>query len=74
MAVSQRQLNSLDEAASILGIAKSTLRFHISGGAVIPTRIGGRVFVHDDEIARIQKEGIPTRIADYKDDEDVTST
>jgi hypothetical protein len=66
MAESRRQLNSLDHAASVLGIAKSTLRFHISGGAVAPTRLGGRVFIHDTELNRIQKEGIPTTIADYQ--------
>lgn len=68
MAESRRQLNSLDHAASVLGIAKSTLRFHIAGKAVQPVKIGGRVFIHDNEINRIQTEGIPTKIADYKEE------
>jgi predicted site-specific integrase-resolvase len=59
-------LNSLDEAASILGISISTLRSHITGGAVDVVRLGGRIFVHDRELTRIQTEGIPTKIADYK--------
>jgi hypothetical protein len=63
---SRRQLNSLDEAASILGIAVSTLRSHVAGGAVHVVRLGGRIFVHDLELARIQTEGIATTIADYK--------
>jgi predicted site-specific integrase-resolvase len=62
----RRQLNSLDEAASILGISISTLRSHVAGGAVHVVRLGGRIFVHDLELARIQTEGIPTTIADYK--------
>jgi hypothetical protein len=66
MAESRRQLNSLDHAASVLGIAKSTLRFHIAGKAVQSTKIGGRVFIHDNELDRVQTEGIPTTIADYK--------
>jgi predicted site-specific integrase-resolvase len=66
MAESRRRLNSLDEAASKIGIAKSTLRFHISGGAVNIVRIGGRVFLHDEEVTRIQRDGIPTTIGDYK--------
>jgi predicted site-specific integrase-resolvase len=60
-----RQLNSLDEAASILGISVSTLRSHVTGGAVHVVRLGGRVLVHDLELERIQTEGIPTTIADY---------
>jgi hypothetical protein len=62
----RRQLSSLDEAASILGISISTLRSHVAGGAVHVVRLGGRIFVHDLELARIQTEGIPTTIADYK--------
>jgi hypothetical protein len=62
----RRQLNSLDEAASILGISISTLRSHVKGGAVHIVRLGGRIFVHDRELTRIQAEGIPTTIADYK--------
>jgi hypothetical protein len=62
----RRQLNSLDEAASILGISISTLRSHVTGGAVHVVRIGGRIFVHDFELTRIQTEGIATTIADYK--------
>jgi predicted site-specific integrase-resolvase len=56
----RRQLNSLDEAASILGISISTLRSHVAGGAVHVVRIGGRIFVHDLELTRIQTEGIAT--------------
>jgi hypothetical protein len=62
----RRQLNSLDEAALILGISISTLRSHVAGGAVQTVRLGGRIFVHDLELTRIQTEGIPTTIADYK--------
>jgi predicted site-specific integrase-resolvase len=60
----RRQLNSLDEAASILGISISALHSHVAGGAVHVVRRGGRIFVHDLELARIQTEGIPTIIAD----------
>jgi hypothetical protein len=62
----RRQLNSLDETASILGISISTLRSHVAGGAVHIVRLEGRVFVHDLELNRIQTEGIATTIADYK--------
>jgi hypothetical protein len=62
----RRQLNSLDEAASLLEISISTLRSHVAGGAVHIVRLGGRIFVHDLELTRIQTEGIPTTIADYK--------
>jgi hypothetical protein len=54
-------LLSIFEAARELGgISPWSLRKHVSQGNVQVTRLGRRVFLRADEIARIQREGLPS--------------
>ncbi len=50
----------LDEAAEKLGkISKWTLRKHIERGNVRVTHLGRRVFLDQQEMSRIAREGLP---------------
>ncbi len=54
-------LHSVESAAQQLGgISPFTLRRHIFLANVEVTRMGRRVFLSADEIARIQREGLPS--------------
>lgn len=54
------RLHDLYSAAQQLGpMSPWTLRKHIAQGTVTATRLGRRVFLSDEEIRRIQKEGLP---------------
>ena len=51
----------LHEAARLLGgISVWTLRKHVALGAIRVTRLGRRVFIPDEEIDRIRREGLPS--------------
>ena len=57
----QGQLLTLHDAARALGsMSPWTLRKHIAQGHVRATCLGRRVFVREDEIERIQREGLPS--------------
>lgn len=49
-----------DAAKSLGGISIWTLRKHISNGLIRVVRIGRRVFLDDEELERIRREGLPS--------------
>lgn len=49
-----------EAAAELGGISPWTLRKHISRGTVRVVRIGRRVMLDADELARIRKDGLPS--------------
>lgn len=54
-------LFTIEDAAKVLGrISSWTLRKHLKRGTVKATRIGRRLFINQDEILRIQAEGLPS--------------
>ena len=54
------RLYSLEDASRELGgISVWTLRKHAARGSLVVTRIGRRVFVGAEELARVQREGLP---------------
>lgn len=54
-------LFGINEAAEQLGrISPWTLRAHISKGHIHVVRIGKRIFLDADELARIRREGLPS--------------
>jgi hypothetical protein len=56
-----RALYSLENASRTLGgISIWTLRKHVAQGTVRVTKLGRRVFVSAEELARIQREGLPS--------------
>ena len=56
----ESKLVTIEGAAQALGaISPWTLRKHIERRTVAVVRLGRRVFIHTDEIARIVKEGLP---------------
>jgi hypothetical protein len=61
----QRQhLYSLEEASGELGgVSTWTLRKHAGQGTLKLTRVGRRVFLSADEVARIGREGLPSLTA-----------
>ena len=55
------RLYSLADACPELGgISIWTLRKHIYNGTIKATKLGTRVFLRTDEIARIKAEGLPS--------------
>ena len=57
----ESKLFSLEAATEPLGgVSQWTLRKHAASGSLKIVRIGKRVFVPADEIARIQREGLPS--------------
>jgi hypothetical protein len=55
------QLFSVEEAGRLLGgISPWTLRKHIAVGNVRVTHLGRRVFLDEEEISRIIREGLPS--------------
>jgi hypothetical protein len=57
----ESQLYSLADASRHLGdLSIWTLRKHVFRGNVRPTRLGRRIFLSSAEIARIQREGLPS--------------
>lgn len=55
------QLHTLAEASRQLGnLSVWTLRKHLLQGNVRPIRLGRKVFLSNEEIARIQREGLPS--------------
>ena len=58
---SERRLYNLEDAARELGgISVWTLRKHLAQGTIKATRLGRRVFLSAGELARIQREGLPS--------------
>ena len=57
---SQSMLLTIEGAAQALGaISPWTLRKHIERGSVAVVRLGRRVFIHVEEVGRIQRQGLP---------------
>jgi len=57
----QQQLYSLEQASQALGgCSQWLLRKHIYAGRIKVTRIGTRVFIPDEEISRLAREGLPS--------------
>ena len=55
-----RKLYDLQDAAKMLGgISVWTLRKHLELGNLRVTRIGRRVFLSDEEVQRISRQGLP---------------
>ena len=55
------KLYSLEDASRALGgYSVWSLRKSIAQGTVRPTRLGRRVFLSSEEVARIQREGLPS--------------
>jgi predicted site-specific integrase-resolvase len=57
-------LNKASEALG--GISIWTLRKHIARGNVRVTHLGRRVFLDEEEISRIVREGLPSLCSDVK--------
>jgi hypothetical protein len=56
-----QHLYSLEEASRELGgVSTWTLRKHAGQGSLKVTRVGRRVFVNADELARISEQGLPS--------------
>jgi hypothetical protein len=54
-------LYSVADASQQLGdVSIWTLRKHVQQGNIRPTRLGRRIFISSDEIARIQQAGLPS--------------
>jgi hypothetical protein len=49
----------LKESTKPLHSNEHTIRRHIDAGNIRAIRIGGRIFIPAEEIARIQREGLP---------------
>jgi hypothetical protein len=49
-----------DAAKELGGISVWTLRKHVAGGGIKVVRIGRRVFLASEELARIRREGLPS--------------
>lgn len=61
MPETQQKLYSLKQASQALGdVSQWLLRKHIYAGRIKVTRIGTRVFIPDQEICRLAKEGLPS--------------
>jgi hypothetical protein len=59
-AVEETKRLTIEGAAQLLGaISPWTLRKHIERGNVAVVRLGRRVFIHVEEIRRIQQHGFP---------------
>jgi hypothetical protein len=56
------KLLPLEDAASqeLSGISVWYLRKAIAQGVIKPTKLGTRIFLSGDEIARIQRDGLPS--------------
>ena len=55
------RLYTLADASRQLGdLSIWTLRKHVFCGNVRPTRLGRRIFLSSEEIARIQRDGLPS--------------
>ena len=54
------RLNDLPRSSERLGISVWTLRKHTARANVRVVRLGRRVFLHDTEIERIFREGLPS--------------
>ncbi len=55
-----RRLYSVDEAAQRHGASGWTYRAHIARGNIKVVRIGRLVRISEDELARIEREGLPS--------------
>lgn len=59
-----QHLYSFEEASRELGgVSTWTLRKHAGQGSLKVTRVGRRVFLNAEEIARIGREGLPSLTA-----------
>ena len=57
----RKALHSFDQAAQLLGgISHWTLRKHAARGNVSLVRIGRRCFLSDEEVRRIEVQGLPS--------------
>ena len=65
----ETRLFSISEAAHQLGVNPWTLRAHAKRGALKTTRIGRRMLVSARELARVEREGLPS-LAHYKPNKD----
>lgn len=54
----RRRLLRTDEAAARLGVTDETIRRMIAGGRLPGTKVGGRVMVHEDVIAKFEAEAL----------------
>jgi len=62
-----QHLYSFADAARKLGnVSVYTIHKHAAQGSVEVTRIGRRVFLSADELARISKEGLPSLLTGQK--------
>src|ERR1700694_5332935 len=55
-----RLYSLVDASQQLGGLSIWSLRKHVFRGNVRPTRLGRRVFLSSAEIARIQREGLPS--------------
>jgi hypothetical protein len=46
-----------DSARILGGISARTVDLHAQNGSLTPTKVGGRIFFHKDELARFAKQG-----------------
>lgn len=66
MAIDINALHSLREAAPALKRKEHSLRRSILAGDVKAIRIGARLYLHTNEIERIQREGLPVPFSTRK--------
>jgi hypothetical protein len=57
-----------DAAKELGGISVWTLRKHVAAGGIKVVRIGRRVFLASEELARIRRDGLPSLRADTSKD------
>ena len=53
-------LHSIPETAQRLPISVSALQKHVARGNVEAVRLGKRIYIREDEIDRIRREGLPS--------------
>jgi hypothetical protein len=67
VAIDVNALHSLREAAPALKRKEHSLRRSIAAGDLHAIRVGARWYLHSDEIARIQREGLPIPFSTRKE-------
>ena len=67
MLIDINALHPLREAVSALKRGEHSLRRSIKAGHLKAIRVGARWYLHSDEIARVQREGLPIPFSTRKE-------
>jgi excisionase family DNA binding protein len=53
-------LKAINEAAKKLSLSSWTVRAHVRNGNIRAVRCGKRILIHEDELERICRQGLPS--------------